>query len=182
MLILGAVVEVSQMGRDQFGRTLGQVRATGFEVNAEMVASGHALATSDGNYLSDQEAARAGSLGIWDDEGCGGAGIPVPALAIVSIDYDPPGPDDAEEVVLANRGTTDVSLTGYTLRDESSVHRYRFTSLLLPSGGKVTISTGCGVDTDLILYWCAGTPVWNNGGDTALLLDQFGRVIAYYRY
>ncbi len=68
-------------------------------------------------------------------------------------------------------------------RDESSQNRYRFPhGFLVGAGETVAVHTGCGDDGPADLYWCAGNPVWNNGGDTALLLDPAGNVAARLRY
>ena len=32
------------------------------------------------------------------------------------------------------------------------------------------------------VFWCSDGPVWNNGGDTALLLDPAGNVAGRLRY
>jgi hypothetical protein len=69
------------------------------------------------------------------------------------------------------------------LRDESSEHRYRFPrGTRLRPGEQVTVHTGCGDDGAGDLYWCKNGPVWNNGGDTALLLDPAGNVGGRLRY
>jgi hypothetical protein len=33
-----------------------------------------------------------------------------------------------------------------------------------------------------MLAWCTEIPVWNNDGDAVILLDAFGRVVAFHRY
>ena len=33
-----------------------------------------------------------------------------------------------------------------------------------------------------VFDWCSEQPVFNNDGDTAMLLDPFGRVVALARY
>lgn len=35
---------------------------------------------------------------------------------------------------------------------------------------------------DAAITWCTDQPIWNNGGDTALLLDPAGRIVAVRRY
>ncbi|NIR38769.1 MAG: lamin tail domain-containing protein [Actinobacteria bacterium] len=42
--------------------------------------------------------------------------------------------------------------------------------------------TGCGSDGGGELHWCADGPVWSNGGDTVILQDTFGNVVAQRRY
>ena len=70
---------------------------------------------------------------------------------------------------------TDIS--GWTVRDESSAHRCRFadgTEAVAGETRRVTSADPC---------WEPGrSPVWNNGGDLVLLLDENGRVVANARY
>jgi hypothetical protein len=33
-----------------------------------------------------------------------------------------------------------------------------------------------------MIPWCTDQPIWNNDGDTALLLDEAGRIVAIRRY
>jgi hypothetical protein len=48
----------------------------------------------------------------------------------------------------------------------------------LAPGEQIEISSGCAGR----LSWCAGSPIWNNDGDMALLLDAYGTVVARARY
>ena len=103
------------------------------------------------------------------------------------MDPDPPGPDEddlnGEWVLLGNLGDQDADLTGWVLRDESSQHRYRFPAgTILHPGEQVTVHTGRGVDAYGDLYWGKDGAVWNNGGDTAILLDPQGNVAGRLRY
>ena len=55
--------------------------------------------------------------------------------------------------------------------------------LVLEPGAMVTVYTGCGTPTADALYWCqTGSGVWNNGGDTAFLLDPNGNTVATRRH
>ncbi len=102
------------------------------------------------------------------------------------MESNPDGPDEddlnGEFVVLGNQAA-EIDLTGWTVRDESSANRYALPDgFTLAEGAGVTIHTGCGEDTATDLYWCADQPVWNNDGDTALLLDPVGAPVSRYRY
>ena len=106
---------------------------------------------------------------------------PPPATVAVSvtINADPPGPDnehlDEEWVRFRNDGPAALDLTGWTVADESSSNRYTFADLVLAPGATVTLYTGCGTDTDAARYWCSdGFPIWNNDGDTVFLRDRSG--------
>jgi competence protein ComEC len=121
--------------------------------------------------------------GMWAPDACGpatGADVEVAWVA-----YNPPGPDDdaltEEYVEIANLGTLQVDLAGWILRDESSQNRYVFDGAL-GAGDRVLVRSGCGRDGGEDVYWCAGNPIWNNGGDTAILQDERGNVVSWRNY
>ena len=118
---------------------------------------------------------------MWASDVCGAVGVPA-TLEIIAIDHDPPGSDEAESVTIANTGDAPVDLEGFVLRDESSVNRFEFPSLEIAPGSDIEIVSGCQTDDDGTFTWCADQPVWNNEGDTALLLDRVGRIVAFHRY
>jgi len=109
---------------------------------------------------------------------------PVPQVKIYKVNYNAPGNDrynlNGEYVVIKNYGDA-VNLKGWKLRDEYG-HTYVFPSVVIPSGGTITIYTGSGIDTQTELYWGRDWPVWNNDGDTAYLYDSLGRLVDSYSY
>ena len=117
---------------------------------------------------------------MWGTEICG-ATVPVAQLAIVGVEFNPPGDDRDERITIRNLEQDDFALSGFTLRDESSVNRLEFDEVVVPGDGDLVISTACNGNEGLV-YWCTEGPVWNNDGDTALLLDSFGRIVSRYRY
>lgn len=173
-------------GQDQFGRSLGDVLVDGASVAERMVAEGMALAISgsgDSGRFALQERARRDGEGIWSASACGATG-PIPSVTIIALTADPAGPDeddlDAETVTIANTGTAAVDLSGWTIRDESTVNRFRFPpGTELAPGTSLTVSSGCNGPG---LSWCSSGPIWNNGGDTALLLEPVGRIVSVYRH
>lgn len=186
-LVENASVEVAATGSDQFDRTLAQVFAGNEWVNQRMVAGGLALATTpredETSDLVEAEAqAFADRVGLWAVDACG-ASTPLPAVGFDpgTGEVDPPGPDEddlsAESVVVVNRGALAVDLSGWSIRDESSRHRYRFEdrTVLQPGAAIAVTSADAGWDP-------GSNPVWNNGGDLALLIDSAGRVVDRYRY
>jgi micrococcal nuclease len=179
-----------QEERDQFGRLLAYAYAADTFLNLALVEGGFALALQDGHpqqaeFLRADERAFAAGLGMWAAAACGSPSwAPV---TLLDITPNPPGPDEddlnGEWVLLGNPGDQDADLTGWVLRDESSANRYPFPAgTLLAPGEQVTVHTGCGGDREGDLYWCQDGPVWNNGGDTALLLDPRGNVAGRLRY
>lgn len=182
-------VQIAGTRFDQFDRLLGIVTAGGLAVNVTQVADGLAIPLAaespiDDLILAAEERARALSVGIWNPESCGSG--PLPEVVILSIEPDPPGRDedalDDERVVIRNRSSVPQDLTGWVLRDESTANRYEFPSgAVIGSGASIEVVVGCRPAADRFT-WCADRPVWNNGGDTALLLDPDGRIVDLYRY
>jgi micrococcal nuclease len=183
LLTEAAEVSLLPAGRDQYGRLLADLWAGSDRVGLSMVERGAALALSTGtasdeDYVAAEEAAFRAASGLWAPDACGLS--PDTRMAIARVRFDAPGPDDenpnGEWVVLANHGPA-VELTGWVLRDESSVHRYTFPEgFVLGSGAEVTVHSGCGADGPGQLFWCEGA-VWTNSGDMALLLDSHGNVV-----
>ncbi|MDH4119888.1 MAG: lamin tail domain-containing protein [Acidimicrobiia bacterium] len=176
--------------RDQFGRLLAHVFVDDLYVNEAQVSDGLAIVLSDANTAQDrlvaaQERAERSATGLWSAEACGGGDL-VDGVEIVRIEANPQGPDeeamDRELVEIANRGTDAVDLSGFVLRDESTANRFVFpTGSVVPAGETITVASGCD-PTAADFAWCADDPVWNNGGDSALLLDPAGRVVDHLGY
>jgi len=151
-----------------------------------MVRDGHSLVVTDGStdretLLEAEEVARTSEIGMWADDICGAEG-PRATLEITAVDFDPPGADDDESVTIFNSGAEPIDLLGFALRDESSVNRFAFPDITLEQGRELVIVRGCGDGTAATIPWCTEQPIWNNGGDTALLLDEVGRIVAMRRY
>lgn len=107
------------------------------------------------------------------------------SVAIIAIDYDPPGRDVAgEHVVLQNLSTKPVDLTGWTLRDIAPVrpHVFKFPSFSLPSSGQVRVWTKSGTGDPTNLFWRRRAAIWNNTGDTAILRDAEGVEVSRFTY
>lgn len=154
-----------------------------------MVVSGFAVASTPDEsdpyrqaILDAEETAFSSRTGLWAADACGGSGN----LAPISIDAeaslpDPDGPDDqnlrAELIVIDNGGSSAVDLDGWTIRDESTRHRFRFADgiSIAPGDSIVVTSDAPGWDP-------GGSPVWNNSGDMALVQDPHGNVVARWRY
>ncbi len=184
---------------DQFGRLLRDVyleTADGPEfINATMVAEGNAVAVQNGGpneaMLKALEArAFQSGKGMWGTLVCGdeeALKADRPVVRVSDIQFDPPGPDedalDQEYVTIVNEGYGRVSLSGWTLRDESSSNRFTFPSgVMLSPGDSVTVVTGCDGGPPDSLNWCSDTPVWSNGGDTVIVSDTLGNAVIWFTY
>jgi micrococcal nuclease len=180
---VGLVVEPEP---DQFGRLLAVAVVDQMNVNLAALASGHALVVSADqidreSFVAVEESARTAKTGLWADDICGARG-PRAVLEIETIDFDPPGPDEIETVTIVNNGTQGINLDGFVLRDESSVNRFELPAVVLTQGELLAIEVSDCRTGQSATSWCSEQPVFNNEGDTALLLDPFGRVVALARY
>jgi hypothetical protein len=179
------------------GRLLRRVLAkrtdgTAYDVNRRLLVEGHALffplgseSTRWSAYHTVAEQARASRLGLWRDEVCGSGPSPTARLELWAKS-DADGDDlrnlNDEYVVIANRGTTEVSLAGWWLRD-SSLYSYRFpTGTKLAPGGRVTVRIGSGTDSASVKYLGLRAPLLDNvhaatnTGDGIYLFDPQGDV------
>jgi micrococcal nuclease len=182
----GSTVGVDDLGLDQFGRTLAYLWAGNTLVNLDLVAGGWAIATTPGDteshgseILQAESQAVEASAGLWAADACGPR-EEIPEM-IISVISDPSGPDEkrlkAESVSLVNSGPGPIDLSGWMLRDESSVNRYRFSP-----GTMIEPQQTIEVPSSDPAWEPGDRPVWNNDGDTVLLLTARGTVVARLRY
>lgn len=176
---------VESIGRDGFGRVLAIIWVDDIFVNVRLVEQGAALALTDGGTYGQliskaQTQAQENESGLWSPEFCAAAD---PAdLIIAEIFENAPGQDNlnpnGEWIDIANSSDTSADLTNWSIRDESTRHRFFFPNgFVLAGNEQVRVFSGCGDDNATSLYWCDGDPVWNNSGDTAFLVDQDGRFV-----
>ncbi len=81
--------------------------------------------------------------------------------------FDPPGDDrevlNEEWVRISNQCAQAKAIGNWRIKDEGSIHTYRFPAGLQISGGKsLTLHTGCGTNTTRHRYWCFAGAIWNN--------------------
>ena len=184
---------------DGFGRSLRFLyleTAEGVEfVNQFMVTQGHAIALQNGNQHAEnlkalEARAYQSGKGMWGTFACGndeGIRADRPVIRVQDIEFDPTGPDDdaldGEYITIVNEGYGRVSISGWVLRDESSTNRLTFPSgIVLAVGDSVMVVTGCEGGPAEAIHWCNDTPVWSNGGDTAIVLDTLGNAVIWYTY
>ncbi len=183
----GADIVIVGAERDQFGRLVGYAFAGATNLNQWMVAEGGAIAMSSQHVLlpdfiaAEQDAVLRG-VGLWAVGVC----VTTSGVFIFEVEFDAPGRDEenpnGEFVVLGNQGAA-ADLTGWILRDESSSHRFEFPAgTTIEEGGYLMIRSGCGTSTPEELYWCEQGAVWNNTGDTAILIDASGAHVSRMRY
>lgn len=181
---------VETIERDEFGRAIANVWVGDVFVNVRVVELGAALALSDGgshaSLIQDaQQFATENSIGMWDPVFCGSNSSIV--MRIDAIEANAPGQDNlnpnGEWIDIVNDGSTTAGLTGWSIRDESTRHRFSFPDgFSLPASDMVRVFSGCGDDTSTELYWCDGDAVWNNRGDTGFLVDEDGKFADSFPY
>jgi competence protein ComEC len=112
----------------------------------------------------------------------GGAG----ELSLADVHADAEGDDrenlNDEYLVFENTGGETLDLSGWTVTDEvGKTYTFPEGTTLAP-GERVTLHTGAGEDTATDLYWDAGSPVWNNAGDTVTVRTADGTVVVEEAY
>lgn len=201
------VSDETNSDRDNYGRLLRYVYLeSGSFVNVEMIKQGYAYAYLDypfiykNDFKSYESDAKASKFGLWDEEACNDELVvlddtdtltertgPVEEsikLQIIDIFYDgiESRLEPDEYVLIKNIGSTETSMNGYTLQDESG-KTFIFSAYSLKVDEVVKVFTGCGTDSSSILYWCfTKTAIWNNSGDTAFLKDKSGNLVDSYNY
>lgn len=185
VLTSGREISVESIDQDEFGRVLANVWVDDILVNVRLVEQGAALAVTDGGTHGQlireaQAQARENQSGLWNPEFCGA--VDQADITIAEIFENAPGQDNlnpnGEWIDITNSGNTAADLTNWSIRDESTRHRFFFPDgFVLASDARVRVFSGCGDDDATSLYWCDGDPVWNNTGDTAFLVDPDGRFV-----
>ena len=99
-------------------------------------------------------------------------------LAVATINADAAGNDgdnlNDEYVVFENVGTEPLDLSGWTVEDEVGKRYVVPDGVTVAPGETLTLRSGSGTDTGGTLYWGAGSPIWNNGGDTVFVTNATG--------
>ena len=188
--------------RDIYGRLLRYVYSGGELVELKLVELGLArpLKIFPNVRHSDEMAeaartARANGTGcLWDPELLAEAKrlkalatpTPTPSERIVvdKMNYNAAGDDrtnlNDEYLTLINLGP-DLQIGGWTVSDASG-HVYRFGKYEWLTGTRITLRTGSGVAREGVFYWKSETPIWNNTGDIATLMDGSGKTVLVYSY
>jgi len=110
-----------------------------------------------------------------------------PAQLVVSDLHVDPANDDQknladEYVEFTNDGDEELDLSNYTIRDEAGAEFAVPDGFALAAGQSFRLHTGAGESTETDLYWDAGEPVWNNDGDTVIVLDEDANEVLAYSY
>ena len=166
---------------DSSGRLLRHVYVDGVSVNYEMIRTGMAFwypyssgTDMDESYQEAQEAAANDHAGLWTESQYN--------ITIDYIEYDPEGSEvDGEYLIITNHDNYNINMEGWYLQDEAARTAYEF-NYTLEINTSVRIYTGSGEDNQTTLFWGWYQGIWNNGGDMAILQDENGLMVDYYRY
>ena len=168
---------------DSSGRLLRHVYVEpyGISVNYEMIRTGMAFwypyssgTDMDESYQEAQESAAYDHVGLWTESQYN--------ITIDYIEYDPEGSEvDGEYLIITNHDNYNINMEGWYLQDEAARTAYEF-NYTLEINTSVRIYTGSGEDNQTTLFWGWYQGIWNNGGDMAILQDENGLMVDYYRY
>ena len=168
---------------DSSGRLLRHVYVEpyGISVNYEMIRTGMAFwypyssgTDMDESYQEAQESAAYDHVGLWTESQYN--------ITIDYIEYDPEGSEvDGEYLIITNHDNYNINMEGWYLQDEAARTAYEF-NYTLEINTSVRIYTGSGEDNQTMLFWGWYQGIWNNGGDMAILQDENGLMVDYYRY
>ncbi|MSQ14027.1 MAG: nuclease [Dehalococcoidia bacterium] len=172
--------------QDAFGRLLAYVVVGEDDFNARLVELGYARvyteskAEREPQYLVLQQRAQQGHLGLW---GCSGSATTLgngqpsagATTGVVVAVLDLAG----EVALIRNQGASPVDLTGWTMVSEVGGERFALPQLTLAPGASVEVVSGGGAthNPPVRLRW-TDRNIWNNAGDSALLLDAEGRTVS----
>ena len=106
--------------------------------------------------------------------------------AISGVRADAAGDDrrnlNGEYALVRNTGAAAVNLAGWKLDAGDRSQRFSLASYPLKKGATVRIHTGRGTTRAGHLFLGSGRPIWNNDGDTAILIDPHNVAVSRYRY
>ena len=134
--------------------------------------------TGEKTYVRGRDVVRPGGFDNVDTE---------PAQLVVSgLHVDPDGPDgenlNDEYVEFENDGDEQLDLTGYTVTDASGTAFDVPDGFTLDANETVRLHTGSGEQSTSDLYWGRNRAVWNNDGDTVVVLDANADTVLEYTY
>lgn len=188
------VIDPKSDTRDRYGRLLAYLAYEGTTFNRRLIETGHARMydsrfSKRDEFAALERAAMENGTGAWacrtPTDGGDGSGGDSDAPVSISVHPDADGSDgdnlNDEYVTLTNTGDTELDLEGWTLSDAAG-HAYEFGDVTLAPGDSITVHTGSGTDTETDVYWGSKRPVWNNDGDTVVVQNASGSVVAETSY
>ncbi|WP_435066838.1 lamin tail domain-containing protein [Haloplanus sp. C73] len=106
-----------------------------------------------------------------------------PQLVVTDLNVAPESETLVDEYVeFENDGDEPLDLTGHDIRDEEGWTFHLPDGFTLEAGQRFRLHTGDREWTDTDLYWDVEHSVWDDDGDTILVLDADGEEILEYSY
>ncbi|MEF8801354.1 MAG: lamin tail domain-containing protein [Halolamina sp.] len=194
--------DANEPRRGYYDRLLVYIHVDGDSFNYALITHGLARVYDSAfqygdRYDAAESAAMEAGTGLWACRAGGAGSTPTDTatatiaegdipLRVSEIHADAEGDDrenrNDEYVVLKNIGDEELELSGWTVSDEAD-HTYTVPDgTSLAPGETLTLHTGSGTDGDGHLYWGAGSPVWNNAGDTVTVRTASGEIAAERSY
>ncbi|HLF16946.1 MAG TPA: lamin tail domain-containing protein [Candidatus Thermoplasmatota archaeon] len=94
-----------------------------------------------------------------------------------------PATGEREFVEVWNPTSQAVDLAGWRISDGGTVSPHTFGAVMIPAGGRVVVWSGGEADARGPRWSAsASSTIWNNGGDSATLLDPAGNVVDWFAY
>ncbi|WP_266081082.1 lamin tail domain-containing protein [Haladaptatus caseinilyticus] len=111
---------------------------------------------------------------------------PASTIQLAEVHADAAGSDaenlNDEYIVLENTGTTPHDLSGWKIRDTAN-HSYTVPrGTILEPSQRITLHSGSDENTNTDYYWNSEQPIWNNGGDTVIIVDTEGTTVVRETY
>ena len=83
----------------------------------------------------------------------------------------------SEVVTIQNQDDHEINMDRWKLCDFQGKHCYQFNHIKLVAQASIELRTSIGVNRTNTLYWNSKASIWNDLGDTALLIDRKGRTV-----
>lgn len=181
--------------RGSYGRLLAYLAYDDTTFNHRLLETGHAR-MYDSQFSKRDEFAAIERAAMDDDTGAWTCRTPTEggdtsddtggdAPLSITVHPDAEGNDgdnlNDEYVTITNTGDTPIDLDGWTLSDAAG-HTYEFGDITLDSNASLTLHTGSGTDTETDVYWGSNRPIWNNDGDTIIVQNASGDIVAQTSY
>ncbi|MHA2023397.1 MAG: thermonuclease family protein [Candidatus Thorarchaeota archaeon] len=181
--------------KDQHGRLLRYVHADNTFINLEMVRLGfaHAYEYGSNNKYSSlftlaEEQAKEEKSCIWTNSQ--EDYVEDKCLQLIDFHPDAYGDDNYnlndEYLILGNKCAYSIDMSGWTIKDATSIHIFSMPTYTLEPMSAFTLHTGTGTNSQSELYWGRTSgeyaAIWNNNGDSLFLRDSKGLLVLDYSY
>lgn len=183
------VIDPESDVRGSYGRLLAYLAYNETTFNHRLLETGYARMydsqfSKRDEFAAIEQSAMETETGAWScrtpTEG-GDGDAPISITVYPDADGNDADNLNDEYVTITNTAETELDLDGWTLSDAAG-HTYEFSDVTLAPNASLALHTGSGTDTDTDLYWGSNRPIWNNDGDTVIVQNASGDVVAQTSY